>query len=102
MVDEAIRINCLVAGIIITVGVYVQMVKIFKTKSASDFTPLLVIALLYNEAAWMVYGLRISEWPIVVLCAINIPADIGIAVGYCLYGRRAKHGNQGLNHTGGT
>ena len=90
--DTIVRINCLVAGLVITAGIYAQMVKIFQTKSAKDFVLLLVIALLYNEAAWLWYGIYIHEWPIVALCAANIPADIGIVVGWTLYGRgRSKY-----------
>lgn len=86
--DLVVQLNCLVAGLIITAGVYMQMFKIFQTKSAKDFALILVVALFYNELAWLWYGLWIHEWPIVALCAINIPADIGVAIGYALYGGR--------------
>jgi|GEM_PF-1014534 len=99
--DEVVRLNCLVAGLVITVGVYIQTLKVFQTKSAKDFALLLVVALLYNELAWLWYGLVIGEWPIVALCAINIPADIGIAIGWVLYGRgrRTDHGNDRASET---
>ncbi len=76
------------AGLVITAGVYIQMIKVFQTKSAKDFALILVIALLYNEVAWLWYGIYIREWPVVVIGAINIPADIGIAIGWWLYGDR--------------
>lgn len=99
--DEIIRVNCLVAGLVITVGVYAQVLKVYQTKSAKDFALLLVVALFYNELAWLWYGLAIHEWPIVVLCAANIPADIGIAIGWVLYGRgrRAHYGNDRTSET---
>ncbi|MGH8507125.1 MAG: SemiSWEET family transporter [Gammaproteobacteria bacterium] len=82
---DIIRINTALAGLAITVGVYVQCIKIFQTKSAKDFSPILILSLLYNEASWLIYGLGIEEWPIIALTIIAFPAEIGILIGYVRY-----------------
>ena len=82
---DIIRINSAFAGLILTVGVYVQCIKIFQTKSAKDFSPILILSLLYNEVSWLIYGLGIEEWPITALTIIAFPAEIGILIGYMRY-----------------
>jgi MtN3 and saliva related transmembrane protein len=84
---DAIRINSAVAGLIITAGAYAQAIKLFQTRSAKDFSWLLIAALLYNELSWLLYGYSIDEWPITVLALIVLPAEVAILVGYLRYGR---------------
>ena len=80
----------MIAGLVITVGLYSQCIKVFRTKSARDFSALLIVALLYSEIAWLVYGLGIREWPITALALINLPAEVAITIGYIKYGRAGK------------
>lgn len=82
---DTLRINVAIAGIVITVGFYIQAFRIFRTKSAKDFSWFLILALLYNEISWLVYGKVIGEWPVFLLAIANIPADVAVLVGYILY-----------------
>ena len=82
---EFSRILATVASMVITVGLYSQATKIWRTKSARDFSALLVAALLLDEIAWLNYGLAIYEWPIILIAALNIPAVILAVVGYLKY-----------------
>jgi len=70
------------ASLLITIGLYDQALKIWRTKSAKDFTTSIVIAIVVNEIAWLNYGLALREWPIVLIPLLNIPAAIIAAVGY--------------------
>jgi uncharacterized protein with PQ loop repeat len=70
------------ASILITVGLYDQSLKIWRTRSAKDFTASIVLALLFNEAAWLNYGCSLKEWPVILIAALNIPAALIAAVGY--------------------
>jgi uncharacterized protein with PQ loop repeat len=81
------RINSTIAALLISAGIYVQCFRVFRTRSAGDFSPALVIALLYFEVSWLIYGLAIMEWPVIAMTVVTLPADIGIAAGYLLYGR---------------
>jgi len=85
---EIVRINSMVAGLIITIGLYSQCIKIFRTRSAHDLSFLLIISLFYNEISWFIYGYGIGEWPIIVLTVITFPAEIFILIGYLRYGRK--------------
>lgn len=88
---EISRFFTIVASAIITFGLYDQVIKIWRTKSAEDFTFLLLIALFINEIAWLNYGFALNEWPIILLGSINIPAIILAIIGYVKYGWRKKN-----------
>ncbi len=87
---DIIRINSAIAGLVITAGAYAQAIKIFQTRSAKDFSLLLIAALLYNEISWLVYGVGIDEWPITILACVVLPAEVAILVGYMRYGHGAE------------
>lgn len=82
---ETSRIITLIASIFITFGLYDQSLKIYKTKSAKDFTWTIIFALLLNEVAWVNYGFSLSEWPIIFVGLVNIPAIVIIIIGYYKY-----------------
>lgn len=76
------RIITVVASIAITIGLYHQGIKIWRTKSVTDFSWIIVVALLFNDLAWLNYGLSINEWPIIVVSIANLPATVMVGVGY--------------------
>ena len=82
---EVSRIVTLVASLFITVGLYDQAFKIWRTKSARDFTISLVAALIFNEIAWLNYGFSLREWPIITLGCLNVPAAIIATIGFIRY-----------------
>jgi len=70
------------ASALITVGLYDQSLKVWRTKSAKDFTASIIVAILVNEVAWLNYGFSIKEWPVIAISLLNIPAAVVAAVGY--------------------
>lgn len=81
------RVVVMVASLFITISLYDQALKIWRTKSAKDFTATIIAALLVNEIAWLNYGFSLSEWPIIVLGFLNVPAAIIAFIGYIKYRR---------------
>ena len=79
------RLVTLLASIFITFGLYGQATKIWRTKSAKDFTVTIIVALIFNEVAWLNYGLALWEWPIIVLGCLNIPAVVIAGLGFFKY-----------------
>lgn len=82
---EASRVLVMIGSFLITLGLYDQALKIWRTRSAKDFTLLIVVALLFNELVWINYGLAIGEWPIYLISAVNLPAAVAALVGYLRY-----------------
>jgi uncharacterized protein with PQ loop repeat len=82
---EVTRFLILLASLTISLGLCAQCLKMFRTKSAKDFTPLLVASLLFSELVWLNYGLVIQEWPIIASSGFNVIPVTLITIGYCLY-----------------
>lgn len=79
------RFVVLIASMAITLGLYAQLFKLHRTKSADDFSAVLVTALLLNELAWLNYGCALREWPMILVGSANMPAVVGIVIGYWRY-----------------
>lgn len=81
-----IRTLVVIASVILTLGLLLQTIKMFKTKSAKDFSAALIIALLFSDVVWLIYGIRLHEWPIIVITTVNLPIEAVIVVGFIRYG----------------
>lgn len=87
MYVEVSRILAFLTSIVLVYGLYAQVIKMFRTKSAKDFTMTLLVALMLDEIAWLNYGLAINEWPVFTLGAVSLPAAVLALFGYLKYGR---------------
>lgn len=87
---ELSRVVTVFASLLTAFGLYDQAWKIWHTRSANDFTVSLILALIFNEFSWLNYGLAIREWPIILICSLNIPAIIITTIGYWHYGRNRR------------
>lgn len=66
----------------ITIGLYDQVRKALTTKSVNDLSTILVLSLIVNETVWFNYGYSLSEWPIMLISGLNLPAVIMIAFAF--------------------
>lgn len=82
---EVSRIVTLLASIFMTFGLYAQAIKIWRTKSAKDFTVTIIAAIIVNEIVWLNYGFVLWEWPIITLGCLNIPAAVIAGYGFIKY-----------------
>jgi len=85
---EISRIITLLASVFIVLGLYDQAVKVSRTKSARDFTWTILVAILFNELAWINYGISLKEWPIIIVGIANLPAIFVIISIYRKYGNK--------------
>jgi uncharacterized protein with PQ loop repeat len=90
MYAEVSRVLTLVVSVLITYSLYDQAWKLWRTKSGKDFTKSIIIALTANELVWLNYGFSISEWPIIVIGLLNVPASIWITAGYIQATRKRR------------
>ena len=84
---EFSRILTFAGSMLITVGLYEQAWKIWRTRSAKDFTLSLIASLLLTEVVWLNYGVVIHEWPIWAVSIINIPGAVLSSWGYAKFRR---------------
>ena len=85
MYGEISRIFVVLTSIVITFGLYSQGIKIWRTKSAKDFSPILIIALFLDWIAWYNYGFVLWEWPIILIGSLSFPGVVLVVLGYLKY-----------------
>ena len=64
-----------------------QIIKIFHRKSAKDISVSTYIGLLIGAIVWVLYGLELSNIPIIVTNAFAAASFVAILFGCYLYGK---------------
>ena len=64
-----------------------QVYRIFKRKSAKDISIFTYSFLLIGGIIWVLYGLNIQSFPLVISNLIGSLSMLGVVVGWVLYGR---------------
>ncbi|CBW25747.1 putative membrane protein [Halobacteriovorax marinus SJ] len=77
------------SSILLIIGLYHQVYKMFTTKSADDFSMLMILSLICCQVTWINYGIVLDEWPILLLSSIELPAGALAFYGYLKF--RTKH-----------
>jgi len=77
----------MVSGIAGTFAFIPQVYKIFKRKSAKDIAISSYLFLVITGIIWVLYGLEIQSFPLVITNLIGSLLLVFIIVGWFLYGR---------------
>lgn len=77
----------MISGSIGAFAMFPQVYRIFKRKSAQDISILSYSFLLATGIIWVLYGLEIQSFPLVISQSIGNLAGFLIVVGWLLYGR---------------
>jgi MtN3 and saliva related transmembrane protein len=78
------------AGVFGSVGAFAmfpQVYRIFKRKSAKDISIFSMSFMLITGIIWVLYGLELDSYPLVISQLIGNLALVFIIVGWILYGR---------------
>jgi MtN3 and saliva related transmembrane protein len=76
-----------ISGIVGGLANIPQIYKIFKNKSAKDLSPITQFLFLIISIIWILYGIDISNYPIIITNSIWILTYIAIIIGFIKYGR---------------
>ncbi len=79
-----------ISGVVLGLSGVPQVVKIFKTKSAKDIAPLTYLIVESGSIIWILYGLELKNFPIVLANILGFSSTTLILIGYYLYGRNKK------------
>ena len=77
----------MISGIVGTFAFIPQVYKIFKRKSAQDISIVSYLVVLISSVVWVLYGLEIQSFPLVITNLIGCFIVVFITVGWFLYGR---------------
>lgn len=59
------------AGILTTVAIIPQILKAVKTKQVDDISPIFLSILIIGLGLWVVYGLMIRDFPIIITNGVS-------------------------------
>ncbi len=80
-----IAILATIAGIIMSFGYYPQAIKIIKKKSAKDVSPTTYLMFLPGIAIWLIYGISLNDFPLIIANSVALIGCIFVLVSYFLY-----------------
>ena len=75
----------IVAGILTSISMVPQLVKVLKERDVENLSPLMVAVLLAGVSAWVVYGLLKTEWPIILSNAFSVLVNTTLLVSYFVF-----------------
>lgn len=79
-----------ISGTVLGLSGFPQVIKIFRTKSAKDIAPLTYLIVEVGSIIWILYGLELKNFPIVLANILGFTTTSLILIGYYLYGRTRK------------
>jgi MtN3 and saliva related transmembrane protein len=68
------------AGLLATIAFLPQTIKIFREKSTGDISLSMYILFCSGVALWLLYGLLIVSWPVVISNAVTLTLSGAILV----------------------
>lgn len=60
------------AGILTTIAIIPQILKAVKTKQVDDISPRFLSILIIGLGLWVVYGILITDWPIILTNGVSL------------------------------
>ncbi len=76
------------SALIVTIGSYDQVWRIWKNRTVENISPALIWLSFVNELTWLNYGIALREWPMILIGVINFPACVGAVWGYLAFRRK--------------
>ncbi len=61
-----------VAGTLTTAAYLPQVVKVWRSRSAGDISLQMYLLMVTGSAAWIVYGILLMNWPLIVANTISL------------------------------
>lgn len=80
------------AGTLTTIAFVPQLVKIWRSKSADDVSLAMFLIFTTGVALWLLYGLLIGAWPVIVANAVTLVLACAILVLKLRYRARPRLG----------
>ncbi len=64
------------AGLLTTASFLPQVIKTYQTKHAEDFNLLFLVCFLAGITLWLIYGIMINEWPIILANGVTMVLNV--------------------------
>ena len=77
-----------VLGISTGLANFPQIIKIFKTTSAKDISPITNILFFSSSFIWLLYGIELNNYPLIIANILYVLTYGLIIAGFYLHGRK--------------
>ncbi|MDV7697645.1 SemiSWEET transporter [Chryseobacterium soli] len=75
----------IVAGVLTSVSMIPQLVKVIREKNVKDISWIMILVLISGLSLWVWYGFLKNELPIILSNAFAVLVNIGLFVCYLLF-----------------
>ncbi len=77
------------AGILTSISMLPQLIKILKEKDVENISPYMITILLSGVSLWVVYGVMLDEWPIILSNAFSVFVNVTLLICYFLFSKNS-------------
>jgi MtN3 and saliva related transmembrane protein len=85
---DLIQVIGIVAGILTSVSLVPQLIKIIRKKKANDVALFMPIILLCGQILWIVYGVMKKDIPIIATNVFSVLVNITVLILRIIYGKK--------------
>ena len=78
----------IIAGILTSVSMLPQLIKVLKEKNADDISPIMLLILICGLSLWVWYGILKDEPPIIYSNAFAVCVNLSLLTSYFIYRKR--------------
>ncbi|MGO1242904.1 MAG: SemiSWEET transporter [Sphingobacterium sp.] len=80
----------IVAGILTSVSMVPQLIKVLKERDVENLSPLMITVLLAGVSTWVIYGILRQEWPIILSNAFSVLVNATLLSSYFFFRERKQ------------
>ncbi len=73
---DKVQIIGIAAGILTSISMLPQLIKILKEKKAENVSVWMILILILGLALWTIYGFMKKDWPIIITNAFSVLLNI--------------------------
>ncbi len=84
------------ASVFTTIAVLPQVIKVIRTKSATDISMWMFLSLLLGVGSWTIYGILKNDWPIIFTNGLSFLFNAAMVYVKLVYSNPKKTGRERL------
>lgn len=78
----------IVAGVLTSISMIPQLVKVIREKNVEDISLLMLLVLISGLSLWVWYGFAKDELPIILSNAFAVLVNVSLLICYMMYNKR--------------
>ncbi|WP_426477306.1 SemiSWEET transporter [Chryseobacterium sp. CBSDS_008] len=78
----------IVAGVLTSVSMIPQLIKVIREKNVEDISLLMLLVLISGLSLWVWYGLKKDELPIILSNSFAVLVNLSLLVCYIMYNKK--------------